>query len=161
MADLLNELYAHQAWADAEHWRAFESLAAALDDSQIRKRLFHIHVVQHAFLTIVRGERPAMPGPGDFESPRALKDYGRRFHGEAAALLRAIAPARLDELLEIPWFKDPPIRITVAQALTQAVMHSHYHRGQNATRFRELGGDPPVTDLIVWWWKGRPEPVWD
>ena len=35
-------------------------------------------------------------------------------------------------------------------------MHSHYHRGQNATRLRELGGEPPMTDLIVWYWKGRP-----
>jgi uncharacterized damage-inducible protein DinB len=39
-------------------------------------------------------------------------------------------------------------------------MHSHYHRGQNATRLRELGGEPPPTDLIVWYWKGRPAPEW-
>jgi uncharacterized damage-inducible protein DinB len=39
-------------------------------------------------------------------------------------------------------------------------MHSHYHRGQNATRLRELGGEPPMTDLIVWYWKGRPRPDW-
>jgi uncharacterized damage-inducible protein DinB len=39
-------------------------------------------------------------------------------------------------------------------------MHSHYHRGQNATRLRELGGTPPTTDYIVWLWKGRPQPAW-
>jgi uncharacterized damage-inducible protein DinB len=39
-------------------------------------------------------------------------------------------------------------------------MHSHYHRGQNATRLRELGGTPPNTDLIVWYWKGQPESEW-
>jgi uncharacterized damage-inducible protein DinB len=39
-------------------------------------------------------------------------------------------------------------------------MHSHYHRGQNATRLRELGGDPPGTDLITWIWKGRPAASW-
>ena len=39
-------------------------------------------------------------------------------------------------------------------------MHSHYHRGQNATRLRELGAEPPGTDLIVWYWKSRPAPAW-
>ena len=50
--------------------------------------------------------------------------------------------------------------VMLIEALTQAAMHSHYHRAQNATRLRELRGAPPLTDLIVWWWKGRPEPVW-
>jgi uncharacterized damage-inducible protein DinB len=35
-------------------------------------------------------------------------------------------------------------------------LHSQHHRGQNATRLRELGAVPPATDLIVWYWKGRP-----
>jgi hypothetical protein len=67
----LRDLYSHQAWADAEHWRA----------------------------------------------------------------LGAHQPARNDEA-------------------------SLYHRGQNATRLRELGGDHPTTALIVWHWKGRPAPAW-
>ena len=42
----------------------------------------------------------------------------------------------------------------------QAAMHSHYHRGQNATRLRELGGVPPMTDFIVWLHKGQPAANW-
>ncbi len=49
MTSYLDELYAHQEWADAEHWRAFEAHPAALDDKAIRERLLHIHLVQHAF----------------------------------------------------------------------------------------------------------------
>ena len=73
------------------------------------------------------------------------------------------APATLDGLEEriaIPWFQNPPLSTTVTEALTQCAMHSHYHRGQNATRLRELGAEPPLTDLIVWCWKGRPAPQW-
>jgi len=55
---------------------------------------------------------------------------------------------------------DAPTKISIGEALTQAAMHSHYHRGQNATRLRELGGEPPMTDYIVWLWKGRPQPAW-
>jgi uncharacterized damage-inducible protein DinB len=39
-------------------------------------------------------------------------------------------------------------------------MHSHYHRGQNATRLRELGGVPPGTDFIEWLREGQPSARW-
>ena len=52
-------------------------------------------------------------------------------------------------------------KISIRQALTQAAMHSHYHRGQNATRLRELGGTPPMTDFIVWLHKEHPLAHWD
>jgi uncharacterized damage-inducible protein DinB len=68
---------------------------------------------------------------------------------------------RLDTPVDIVWFNDPPLRITVAEALTQCAMHSQWHRGQNAARLRELGTEPPTLDLIVWYWKGRPPAVWE
>jgi uncharacterized damage-inducible protein DinB len=43
----------------------------------------------------------------------------------------------------------------------QAAMHSHYHRGQNATRLRELGGVPPATDFIMWVRNGQPNARWE
>jgi hypothetical protein len=47
----------------------------------------------------------------------------------------------------------------VAQAYMQVCMHSHGHRSQCATRLRALGGEPPVTDFIVWL-NERPAPAW-
>jgi uncharacterized damage-inducible protein DinB len=158
---LLHDLLLHQEWADAEHWRAFEARPPALEDGILRERLYHIHLVQHAFLSIVREEQAVFPKPEDFPNPAALKEYARRYHRELNEYIKSVSPERLEALLVIPWFKDPPIEITVAQALTQAAMHSHSHRGQNATRFRELGGESPLTDIIVWWWKGRPAPQWE
>ena len=80
MNSYLDELYAHQEWADAEHWRAFEAHPAALDDKAIRERLLHIHLVQHGFLWVT--------GPGavgfafkkleDFPSMADLKKYARQ-----------------------------------------------------------------------------------
>jgi hypothetical protein len=58
MTTYLHELYAHQEWADAEHWRAFEAYPAALADQALRERLHHIHLVQSAFLWVV-GPRSA------------------------------------------------------------------------------------------------------
>lgn len=160
MSSLLFDLHHHQAWADAEQWRCHFSFPAALEDSAIRTRLHHIHLVQRAFLSIVRGQEVAITRPEDFSTPEELMEYARAYHEDALVYLPALSASRLEEMLTIPWFKDPPIRITVEQALTQAAMHSHYHRAQNATRLRELGGDPPLTDLILWYWKDRPSPQW-
>jgi uncharacterized damage-inducible protein DinB len=159
MLETLKDLFAHQAWADAVHWHVISSHPGALEDPAIRQRLHHIHSVQAAFLSLAKGEKPSRSEPG--ETPiQDVKRGAIAFHESAAAWLNAAAPERLTALIDIPWFQDPPCRIPVGAALLQAATHSHYHRGQNATRLRELGKKPPTTDLIVWYWKGRPGPRW-
>lgn len=161
MSSYLDELYAHQAWADAEHWRAFEAHPGALDDKAIRERLLHIHQVQHAFLWVTgpRTSGFAFKKLEDFPSMADLKKYAQLGLEEMNGLLKKTGQDRLDGVVEVPWFR-PPVRISVRQAMTQAAMHSHYHRGQNATRLRELGGLPPITDFIVWLRDGKPAPRW-
>lgn len=157
----LQELYLHQEWADAEHWRAFESFPQALDDKAIRERLLHIHLVQHAFLWLLgpRDVEFSVKKIEDFPTISDLKQYGRDSLSRLNDLVRGI-DATLSETIEVPWFR-PAARITVRHALMQAAMHSHYHRGQNATRLRELGATPPTTDFIVWLHKGQPAAQWD
>jgi uncharacterized damage-inducible protein DinB len=75
-------------------------------------------------------------------------------------MLDGMDDRRLEETIEVPWFQ-PTLTISVRHALTQAAMHSHYHRGQNATRLRELGGVPPRTDFIEWLRQGQPAPMWE
>jgi len=77
-----------------------------------------------------------------------------------AGYLAALPPSRFEESIRIPWFDDPPLTITIAEALSQCAMHSQWHRGQNAVRLRELGAEPPPVDLIVWYWNGRPAAAW-
>jgi uncharacterized damage-inducible protein DinB len=162
MNPLLRDFYNHQAWADAEHARAIGAHSPARDDQAIRNRLHHIALVQRGFLwSVVDQQVPfAFTRPDDFPAFDDLLRYSREYHDAIRAFLSGVSDARLDEPITIQWFKDPPLIITVTEALTQCAMHSHYHRGQNATRLRELGGEPPMTDLIVWYWKGRPGPSW-
>jgi uncharacterized damage-inducible protein DinB len=162
MNPLLRDLYGHQHWADAEHWRAIEAHPLAAADAALRSRLHHIHIVQRAFRWIT-GDRAmpfAMSKPEDFATLGDLKSVTRAYHDEVAIFLPTLPHSRFEETIEVPWFKDPPLRLTVAEALTQCAMHSQWHRGQNATRLRELGAEPPQVDLIVWYWKGRPAPSW-
>jgi len=161
MPSYLDELYGHQEWADAEHWRALESHPPALADRAIRERLHHIHLVQSAFLWVV-GPRTAqfvMTKAEDYSNMADLKAFARKVHTELAAMLDAMDD-HMAEKAEVPWFQ-PPLKISVRHALMQAAMHSHYHRGQNATRLRELGGAPPMTDFIVWVRNGQPNARWE
>jgi uncharacterized damage-inducible protein DinB len=161
MNPLLQDMYGHQEWADAEHWRAFGALDAAREYLPLRQRLHHIHQVQRMFVWAV-GDRAAGPAPSrpeDFAAFDALKTYARESHDQIRRFIGGLTPARLAETVSMPWF-TPPLEITVESALAQMAMHSHYHRGQNAVILRELGGEPPTTDLIVWHWKGRPAADW-
>ena len=162
MDSYLNELYGHQEWADAEHWRAIDAHPGAIDDKAIRERLVHIHLVQHGFLWMTgpRTEPFQVKKADDFTSSAALKAYARQGLSDLQTRLQSTTAERLEEIIEIAWFR-PPLKIIVRHALMQAAMHSHYHRGQNATRLRELGGVPPTTDFIVWLRNGKPAARWE
>jgi uncharacterized damage-inducible protein DinB len=163
MRDYLIDLYRHQEWADAELWRACESHAGALTDRALWHRLHHIHIVQRFFLAVARGENVhamKITKPEDYVTPDALKSEAKHSHRDAASFLDSSEPDALKRAVNIPWFKEPPLDLPLEQALLQAALHSHYHRGQNATRLRELGGVPPLTDYIVWLWKGRAAAEW-
>jgi len=163
MDSLLHDLYDHQAWADAEHWRAIEAHAPAREDRAIHDRLHHLHLVQRSFMWAV-GDRAApfaFSAPADFKTLTELKAFAREAHAMMNGLLTRVTDARLAEPVDILWFRNPPLTISVREALAQCAMHSQWHRGQNAVRLRELGATPPMVDLIVWYWKGRPAPVWD
>ena len=162
MNPLIRDLYRHQVWADAEHFRAIGVHPEACNDKAIRDRLHHIALVQRAFLWMIgdRQEAFVITKAEDFPAFDAVLSYARDHHARLAPAIAALTGDRLAESIVVPWFNDPPLSLTVAEALMQGAMHSHYHRGQNATRLRELGGEPPSTDYIVWLWKGRPEADW-
>ncbi len=151
MNPLLADLYGHQAWADAQHWRAIGAFPPARGDQAILARLHHIHLVQRGFLWAVTDQNQSftMSKPEDFNFDD-LREFARAYHDDIRRVLTSLDDQRLAATVSIPWFKNPPLTLTTAEALTQCAMHSHYHRGQNATRLRELGGEPPATDLIVW-----------
>jgi uncharacterized damage-inducible protein DinB len=160
--DTLRDLWAHHAWADAEHWRAFEAFPAALEDAACFGRFHHLHLTQSAWVWAIserRGEF-VFSKPGDFTA-RALRDFAMANHGALATPAATLDESKQEPRIGIPWLTDPPLQLSVREGLTQVAMHSQYHRGQNATRFRELGGEPPGTDLITWISKGRPAASWE
>jgi len=102
-----------------------------------------------------------MPTPNDFATLGQLKAWACEYHEEAVPLVESLSDVRLAESVDIQWFDDPPLDLTVTEALSlKCVMRSQWHRGQNATRLRELGVEPPTVDFIVWIWKERLAAAW-
>lgn len=157
---MLVDLLYHQSWADSIQWKAFESFPESLKDDYISKRLYHIHIVQNGYLSIFKNIPFKYLKPEDFKNMEEIKEYASCFHKEMLALINEFDDKKLSEPVIIPWFSNPPLNINLEQAIMQVIMHSHYHRAQNATRIRELGGEPPNTDFVIWYWKGKPDPVW-
>lgn len=158
MESYIEQLCRHSAWADDEYWNAIEAHPPALADTNIRERLFHIHLAQHAFLWAIgprcsKFEDKKLP---DFPSIEDVKLWGQDQHRRLLTIVATLSAEREHEVIVgISW-----LNATVAQALIQSAMHSHYHRGQNAIRLRELGSVPPHTDFLQWLRTGRPTPVW-
>jgi uncharacterized damage-inducible protein DinB len=159
MIEMLGSLYAHLFWADAAIFSAIRNHAGAAADEALRATLHHIVLVQRFFLSRFL-DRPFDLGKELIEPP-TLDDFEALFrsaHAEEFAFLNQLDPAALSRLIELPHLPDS--HPALAEALLQVVMHSQYHRGQCAARLRALGGEPPMTDFIVWI-AGRPAPVWE
>ena len=167
--ELIRRLFEHMEWADALVWRAVLLNPVAASDSVIRERFLHIHVVQHGFLRLWRGQPlPKLPTVSDFPDSKQMASWGREYHRTASTFLAELPESVSDTRLEIPWADQLAVRmgrpaapVTVAQTMLQVTSHTSHHRGQINLRVRELGGEPPLTDFIAWLWLGQPAAVWD
>jgi uncharacterized damage-inducible protein DinB len=161
MIDVLRDLWRYQAWADAQIWKAILKCDAAHDDVLVRERTLHAHQAQEAFLGFALGEEIDFSRTDGMTDLAEIRAYGREVLGRGQGFLDGSDTAWADRVVTPPWPHEPPLRFTAGEGLLQAVLHSQHHRGQTATRLRELGGEPPTIDVILWFAGGRPEPDWD
>ena len=164
--ELLNDLFRHMEWADASVWRAVLQSPAAASDQRLRDWLYHIHMVQHAFINVWNSEPYSGEAGKDFD-PAALANWGREFHQLATDHLRTVREDDLDSAMNMPWAKfltkslgRDPSETTRGETMMQVAAHSTYHRGQVNARLRELGAEPPLVDYIAWLWFGKPVADW-
>lgn len=162
----MKELLQHAAWADALLWASVLRTPQLAGDERARELLHHVHAVQWVYLRLTRGEPPDIPELDAFDGLETIRDWGRRGHEEAAAHFASLDDASLDAPLVLPWADSLVERYgkaqptTVRDGVVQVATHTTYHRGQLAARVREAGGEPPLSDYIVWVWAGRPEAEW-
>ena len=162
----LTDLYRHMEWADAAVWSAVLASDGGRADAKLRGYLYHLHIVQRAFLRTWRGEPREAPYP-DFDDAPSLMRWARTYYGEALAHLGALTDEKASEQMPVPWaamvermLGHAPEVTTVGETVLQVALHTLYHRGQVNARLREVGGEPPLVVYIAWVWLGRPAPAW-
>jgi uncharacterized damage-inducible protein DinB len=158
MLGMLRDLVQHKAWASAALFAAIRAHGSASQDEGLRALLHHI-ILANRFWLFACLERPFdvaeeshVPG-----SLAGVAELFRATHAIEAAWMAQADDAELARRLDGPLI--PGGRCSIVEAYMQVCLHSQGHRSQCATRLRVLGGQPPVTDFIVWV-TDRPSPQW-
>jgi uncharacterized damage-inducible protein DinB len=165
MPDLhtIKDLFRHMQWADATVWSRVLSNPAASEDEKLRASLYHLHLVQRAFLKMWRSESFDVPFP-QFDTMQSVYEWSRGYYEEAREFLESLSDADLQRPIVNPWtdiiakqIGRTPAAVSLGETALQVVMHSTHHRGQVNAHLRSLGGEPPTVDYITWLWLDRPE----
>ena len=153
-------------WADAHTWRVARSVPGGQTDERLRWLLHHIHLVQSVYLQAWRGDPFVVTELSSYRTcPRLKRGHGRSIQRPPRSPSHWTKPGS-GECIEYPWTDlivkqfGSVVPSTMSESAWQVVSHTTYHRGQVATRLRELGGEPPLVDFLVWVWGGRPAPEW-
>ncbi|NIT59727.1 MAG: hypothetical protein GWN00_26950 [Aliifodinibius sp.] len=160
-------LFAHMFWADATVWESVFDLSDYQTNQKLKQLLHHIHSVQHAYLLLWLGKELNIPELNSFKRFQEISDWGLTFYLELENYLDDIIESHLYQLISIPWSEHlakkigkPPEQPNLLQMMNQVILHSGYHRAQANKMIREMGGEPPLVDFIMWIWLGKPDAKW-
>jgi uncharacterized damage-inducible protein DinB len=162
----VHDLFEHMEWADALTWRSTVALPPAAQDSRLLDLFYHLHTVQWIYLQVWQGDRLHVPDRMSLAELTAIGEWARPYYGALRSFVGGLRPEQLSRGIAFPWADEVAKRLgsaapaTLGESILQVVMHSTYHRGQLATRIRELGGEPPLTDFIAWVWRAKPAAEW-
>jgi uncharacterized damage-inducible protein DinB len=150
---LLYTLWADRVCLDAARGIPLEALTreAGVSFGSLLGTLTHILRSQRRWLARLTGQ--ALPDSVDFPD---LETLAAGWSETAAQMEFFLAALTEDQLAaEITW-EDPEIGAVTRplwQPVSHMVNHSTYHRGQVTSLLRQLGYQPPKTDLIYFFLK--------
>jgi uncharacterized damage-inducible protein DinB len=144
---LLNQMLHYDAWANQA------LLASAIEDQTVLRLLGHLAQAKQIWLMRVEGR--------DTSSlelwPTEPLSVWRQFLPEIDR--KWISRAAEEEPGRIVAYRNQSgnsWRTSVEEIVIHVVNHGTYHRGQLATAVKNAGGEPAVTDFIVWSRANRP-----
>ena len=160
------DLLAHMEWADAQSWSAARAIPGSLTYEWLKYLFHHIHLVQRVYLQAWSGDKFQVTELTAFSDLASIETWAKPYYREVGEYASSVDQAKFSQPVDFPWSqliadKFGTIRpATLSESAWQVFSHTTYHRGQIAIRIRELGGEPPLVDFLVWVWSGKPAPLW-
>lgn len=165
--NLMKDLFKHMNWADALVYNSLKNFTEGENDAQLKRLIYHLHLVQHAFYYIWSDQPLEFPKESEFESLNHVFRWGFKNHEKLKIYFDRIKESDLNRIIIIPWSKrvenklgKPPENTSLGDTMLQVISHSTYHRGQVNARLRILNFEPALVDYIAWAWLGKPEAEW-
>ena len=152
--DEIRDLFSYTEWAND----AVIAAIRALPEEQyatVRDTLAHIIFAEWVWLRRWKGESPTAPPAWAGQAPAqdALVKHLREVEAERGALLDSLSDDDLARDVPYRNLAGDPFTNRLGHLMQHVVNHSTYHRGQVVMKIRQLGVQPPSTDLIVWFRK--------
>ena len=154
----LKLLHAYNSWANN---RIFDALATIQHEQYVQDmKSSHggihgtlVHIVGAEKIWLERFKEAPLPflTQDPPKSLAKLKLVWEKVGYDTAKWLGTMTDKKLQETFTAKTLKGDTFTNTFWQAFQHVVNHSSYHRGQIVTMMRQLGVNPPSTDLILFY----------
>jgi uncharacterized damage-inducible protein DinB len=156
LSSRIRELLKYTLWADRKLLKAAAGVEpehlirpAGASFGTMLGTLAHILVAERLWLSRFVGNPLAiLPDTDEYPDFTSLQTGFEELWPELEFYLASLAPGQLDGVLEWTNSQGETHRRLLWQAVVHMVNHSSYHRGQVVLLLRQLGYEPPATDMI-------------
>ncbi len=159
----VRHLFTYTEWANARVLTAAEKLPAGelLRDVGIRHRsilgtLMHVAGADWLWLERWQGNSPVGQNvwagwtPDDARSLQQVREKWDEVHRRRSTYLAALSDGDLAREFAYRRFTGEPYSLPLGQQMQHVVNHATLHRGQVVGMIRQLGIEPPATDLLFY-----------
>lgn len=157
--DEVRELFGYNAWANR---RMFDGVAPVPEEQYLQDlksshggihgTLAHLVWAEQLWLARWQGQpNPPVPQGRDLRTLVDVRARWEAIEAERTAWLADFTDARLGNTVRIKPTTGGEFVHTFREMFRHLVNHSSYHRGQVVTMLRQLGHQPPSTDLILFY----------
>ena len=160
------DLFQFDGWATGKILEAVAALSREQYEKDlgssfggIRGTLLHLYSAARNWLGSWKGQEPAgVVTAEEVPTLSALVEHWSRLTEERDEFIRSLGQELLMQPLSYRDPKGRPYSEFLYRQMQHVVNHSSYHRGQVVTMLRQLGIQPPATDLIRYY-RQRAEPA--
>jgi uncharacterized damage-inducible protein DinB len=156
--DVLRLHFDYTAWAtklllEASSQLNDEAIARDLQVSHcsVLETLRHIFYADRVWLSRLKGAPQSFKSPGEAPSLAELKEQWPGIWAGFQDVISGLADTELIEILHYVNLKGEAVEAPRWQVLLHVVNHATLHRGQVMAMLRQLGQQPPLTDLIYFY----------